>query len=475
MKKFVSMLLFMSLFFTMFATVGQAASAAAEVVPKLFLNGKLLKSDVNPQIINNSTVVPVRTVSEGLGYQIEWDNAAKTATVNHGTDVIKLKLNDKVAMVNDQMVQMDTTVTIIKGTTLVPLRFIGEQFGLNFEWKATEKEVHMSEKSKDPSVPSVPDQTKGWITQVSYDGNSSMTINYEGVVKANKPLLLENPKRVVFDFPNTAYSTDLSSQLLSGQIEVNVTDSTYLQKIRYSLFSKTPETARLVIEIADNTGYVLTEDLGKIQLSFMALSEVPADPNAPVDPPVIIDPVDPPASNDVYDVVIDPGHGGSDPGAKSVLNKWEKEFNLSVGLKMKALLEKENKIRVHFTRTGDTYPSLDDRIKFAENLKADLFLSIHANSGGSTASGAETYYYRDNSKAFANIMHKHLIAGTGIKDRGVKKEAYKVIKQTTMPAVLVEAGFLSNTSDAKILFDDAAQSRIAAELVAGIKEYLKVK
>ncbi|WP_169081668.1 N-acetylmuramoyl-L-alanine amidase [Paenibacillus sp. PL91] len=473
MKKFVSMLLFMSFFFTMFASVGQAASAAAEVVPKLFLNGQLLKSEVNPQIINNATVVPVRTVSEGLGFQITWDNTAKTATVNHGTDVIKLKLNDKVAMVNDQMVQMDTTASIIKGMTLVPLRFIGEQFGLDFEWKATEKEVHMYDQSAEPTDPTVPPvtNTAGWITQVAYEGNSSLTIHYDGAVKANKPLLLDNPKRVVFDFPYTAYATDLTSQLLSGQIEVNVSDSTYLQKFRYSLFSNSPETARLVIEIGNDTGYVLTEDLGKIQLSFMSLSDVPTDPNAPIDPPI----VNPPASNDVFDVVIDPGHGGSDPGAKSVLNKWEKEFNLSVGLKMKALLEKESKIKVHFTRTGDTYPSLDDRIKFAENLKADLFLSIHANSGGSSASGAETYYYRANSKSFADVMHKHLIAGTGIKDRGVKKEAYKVIKQTTMPAVLIEAGFLSNTSDAKILFNDAAQNRIAAELVAGIKEYLNVK
>ncbi|HTG71138.1 MAG TPA: N-acetylmuramoyl-L-alanine amidase [Candidatus Udaeobacter sp.] len=466
MKRFVSMLLFMSVFFTLFTAVGHAA----EVVPKLYLNGKLLQSEVNPQIIDNATVVPVRTVSEGLGYQITWDNTAKTATVNHGNDVIKLKLNDKIALVNDQMVQMDTTASIIKGTTLVPLRFIGEQFGLSFEWKATEKEVHMYEQ------PTVPAETTGWITQITYDGSSSLTVNYDGVVKANKPLVLENPKRVVFDFPATAYSSDLNDQFLNGQVEFDVTDSTYLDGFRYSLFSNSPATARLVILIGDNTGYVMTEDSGKMQFSFMSNSDVPVDPNAPFDPPVVVNPEDPPAASDVFDVVIDPGHGGSDPGAKSVLNKWEKEFNLSVALKMKTLLEKESKIKVHLSRTGDTYPSLDDRIKFAENLKADLFLSIHANSApGTTASGSETYYYRDNSIAFANVVHKHLIAGTGLKDRKVKKEAYKVIKQTTMPAVLVEAGFLSNTTDSKILFDDASQSRIAKELAAGIKEYLNVK
>ncbi|WP_141501444.1 N-acetylmuramoyl-L-alanine amidase [Paenibacillus luteus] len=469
MKKFVSMLLFMSVFFTMFATVGQAA----EVIPKLFLNGLQLKSDVNPQIINSSTVVPVRTISEGLGFQIDWDSKTKTVTVIHGDNVIKLKENDKTALVNNQKVQLDTPTTIIKGTTLVPLRFIGEQYGLKFEYKATEKEVHMYQESTvptEPTDPSQPAEPTGTITEVAYNGNSSLTVKYDGVMKANKPLLLENPKRVVFDFPNTAFAT-----VLSGQMEVNVTDSTYLQKIRYSLFSSTPATVRLVLEISENTGYVLTEDLGKFELTFLSLTDVPTDPSIPIEPPIVVNPENPPSSNDVYDVVIDPGHGGSDPGAKSVLNKWEKEFNLNVALKMKALLEKETKIKVHFTRTGDTYPTLDERVKFAENLKADLFLSIHANSGGSTASGTETYYYRDNSKALAGVIHKHLIAATGLKDRGVKKEAYKVIKQTTMPAVLIEAGFLSNTSDAKMLFDDAAQSRIAAELVAGIKEYLKVK
>lgn len=471
MKRFVSMLLFMSVFFTMFATVGQAA----EVIPKLYLNGQLLPTDVNPQIIDNSTVVPVRTISEGLGYQIAWDNATKTATVNHGGDVIKLRLNNKFAMVNDQMVQMDTTALIIKGKTLVPLRFIGEQFGLNFEWKASEKEVHMFEQANNPAEPSVPAETAGWITQISYDGGSSLTINYEGVVKAKKPLLLENPRRIVFDFPLTAYSLDLNSQFLNGQVDVAVTDSTYLEGFRYSLFSNSPATARLVFLISDTAGYVMTEDLGKLQISFMELSDVPDDPNVPVGQPAVIVPGNPPASDDVFDVVIDPGHGGSDPGAKSVLNKWEKEFNLSLSLRMKTLLEKEGKIKVHYTRTGDTYPTLAERIKFTQDLKADLFISIHANSAASAAvTGAETFYYRDNSKSLAAIIHKHLIAGTGTKDRGVKKEAYKVIKETTMPAVLIEAGFLSSESDSKILFGEASQSRLAEELAAGIKEYLKV-
>lgn len=465
MKKLVSIMLFMSVFFTMFAAAGQAA----EVVPKLFLNGQLLKTDVSPQIINNSTVVPVRTVSEGLGYQINWDNIAKTATVINGNNVIKLKLNDKTAIVNGQLVQMDTSITIVKGKTLVPLRFVGEQFGLLVEWKNVEKEVHMYEKPTVPEVPVDPEAptSTAEITDVSFDGANGVTISYNGTVKANKPLYLDNPKRIVFDLPGAVYSSNLTPLFVNGQVEVSVTDSTYLQGYRYSQFSKSPDIARLVFLVPDKTDYVMTENAGQIRFEFVSSEAVkPVDPN----------PTTPPVGSTKKLIVIDAGHGGSDPGAESILKRWEKEFTLSVALKMQALLEKDGKVKVVMTRTGDTYPSLAERPQLANSLKADLFISIHANKATApSATGSETYYYHDNSLALAKIINTHLVAATKIRDRGVKKEAFKVIKDTTMPAVLVEAGFLSNTSDAKMLYDDASQNRISAELVAGMYEFLKVK
>jgi N-acetylmuramoyl-L-alanine amidase len=464
MRKVVSMMLFMSVFFSMFAAIGQAA----EVVPKLYLNGQLLKSDVNPQIINQFTVVPVRTISEGLGYQIEWDNATKTVTVNSGTDVIQLILNDSVAKVNDQLVQMDTAASIVKGTTLVPLRFIGEQFGLKFEWKATEKEIHMFEQPKEPT---------GWITEVSFDGVSSLTVNYDGIVKANKPIYLDDPKRIVFDFPDTSYSANLSSQFLNGQVETPVTENPLLQTYRYSLFTNAPSVARLVLLVSDDTGFVMTENAGEIRLDLMPASEIPVDPDAPVEEPEpVTPPVTEPADDGIFEIVIDAGHGGKDPGATSVLKTTEKQFNLSVALKIKALLDKETKLKGHLTRSDDTFIELIDRAKFANELKADLFISIHSNAiDKPSVSGTETYYSRAESKPFADIMHKHMLVGTGLKDRGVKQANYKVIKETTMPAILLEAGYLTNATDSKALFSEAVQNRIASEVVKGIKEYLKLE
>ncbi|MDQ0111472.1 N-acetylmuramoyl-L-alanine amidase family protein [Paenibacillus harenae] len=470
MKKFVTILLFMSVLFTMFASVGQAA----EAVPRLYLNGLLLQPDANPQIVNQSTVVPIRVITEGLGFQVEWDNATKTVTINDGSNVIKLTINNNAALVNDQVVQMETKPIIVKGTTLVPLRFVGEQFGLEFEWKADTKEVHIVQPPKQPT---------GWITGVSFDGIGGISVNYEGAAKPNKVQVLDNPKRIVLDFPNTSYSSNLATELASGQVKAEVTDNPLITSYRYSIFSNTPTVARVVLDVNADTGYVMTEGVGEYRIDLMPSGEVPPEPETPADPEpelpvepeVPVDP-QPPVTDNVYDVVLDAGHGGSDPGAQSVLKRWEKEFNLSIALKMQALMANEKSIKVHMTRTSDTYPTLLERIAFAENVKADMFISIHANSlKGSSATGSETYYYRENSKSLAEVIHKHLLAGTQLKDRGVKKEAFKVIKETTMPAVLLEAGFLSLAADSKVLFDDAAQNRIAAELVAGIKEYFKLK
>lgn len=127
MKKFVSMLLLVSLMFTVFAAAGQAA----EKVPKLFLNGKVLESSVSPKVVNETMIVPLRIISEGLGYHVGWDGPTKTATVDNNVDVIKLKLNDSVALVNGKQVQMLAPALEEGGRTLVPLRFISEQMGKN--------------------------------------------------------------------------------------------------------------------------------------------------------------------------------------------------------------------------------------------------------------------------------------------------------------------------------------------------------
>ena len=186
-------------------------------------------------------------------------------------------------------------------------------------------------------------------------------------------------------------------------------------------------------------------------------------------------PAPPVGNNGKKVVVIDAGHGDQDPGAIGVTGKREKDFNLAMALKVEALLKKESKIDVVLTRSDDTFLALKERVKIAQDIKADIFISIHANSGPTAANGVETFYTRSNSKALATVMHKYLLQSSGLKDRGVKTASLHVTRETTMPAVLLEGGFLSNKSDEAALFTESFQNSVAKGIVAGIKEYLGIK
>jgi N-acetylmuramoyl-L-alanine amidase len=177
-----------------------------------------------------------------------------------------------------------------------------------------------------------------------------------------------------------------------------------------------------------------------------------------------------------YKVVIDPGHGGKDLGAVSFHGRYEKDFTLTVALKVRRLLEKQSAISVYLTRTNDTYIALDDRIKMANQLSANVFLSIHANiDANSNTKGTKTFFNRKNSLVLTQIIQKRVQKATCFSDLHYDFEKYRVIKNTVMPAALVEVGFLSNIAEEKALFIDNNQDKIAASIAAGINEYLGIK
>jgi N-acetylmuramoyl-L-alanine amidase len=143
-------------------------------------------------------------------------------------------------------------------------------------------------------------------------------------------------------------------------------------------------------------------------------------------------------------------------------------------LKVQALLAGEERIKLVLTRESDTYPSLDDRFNLANSIAADLFVSVHANSYTAATNGTETYYSRPDSLDFAKVMHSLLTSATGLKDNGVRNAGFKVIKYTKMPAVLLEVGYLSSKIDEPKIWTEALQNRVAAAIVTGIKQYLKL-
>jgi len=174
-------------------------------------------------------------------------------------------------------------------------------------------------------------------------------------------------------------------------------------------------------------------------------------------------------------VFIDPGHGGGDSGA--VQNGYlEKNVNLSISLKVKGILE-ANGYRVIMRRTNDSGMSMDDIISTANASGANLFVSIHSNSAFNPAvQGIETYWSASNtaggSSQLATAIHNAVVQASGRPGRVLRSAEFKVIKYTNMPAALVEAAFLSNPDEAKLLNSEDYQNRVAQGIVNGIRAYV---
>ncbi|MGI5839455.1 MAG: N-acetylmuramoyl-L-alanine amidase [bacterium] len=169
-------------------------------------------------------------------------------------------------------------------------------------------------------------------------------------------------------------------------------------------------------------------------------------------------------------IVLDPGHGGSDVGAVGATGKYEKDANHPVAQILRGLLE-DLGATVVMTNTVDNYLDGYARADIANNATADAFLSIHSNAFTNPgANGTETYYWTTNpkSKQLAENIHKYLRPATGLTDRGVKKERFIVIRETTMPSALVEIAFISNPAEEKLLFDPAFRQKVAAALRDGL-------
>lgn len=182
--------------------------------------------------------------------------------------------------------------------------------------------------------------------------------------------------------------------------------------------------------------------------------------------------------HEMYDkvIVIDAGHGGNEPGAsKQGVN--EKVIDLKIVQKLKAMLDKEEKIGVYYTRLDDTNPSLASRVELANKAEADLFISIHNNStrGGvlSKVHGTEVMYDEKKdarqSKNFAQICLEEVAAACGSVDRGlVEGNSIYIIRNSEVPAALIEVGFMTNSEELEKLNTDEYQKKTAEGIYQAI-------
>ena len=186
-------------------------------------------------------------------------------------------------------------------------------------------------------------------------------------------------------------------------------------------------------------------------------------------------------------IVIDPGHGGNDPGKVGINNALEKDVNLAIALKLKKYLEEED-IEVVMTRQEDKglYEETDSnkkvhdmkkRLAIMEEAKPTLVVSVHQNSyPEESVSGVQVFYYRDSTegKNAALLMQEQMIETLKPdKERAAKENStYYILKKTTVPTIIVECGFLSNTAEADRLVSEIYQERVAWAIHLGIMRYI---
>ncbi|MDW7676418.1 MAG: N-acetylmuramoyl-L-alanine amidase [Bacillota bacterium] len=182
-------------------------------------------------------------------------------------------------------------------------------------------------------------------------------------------------------------------------------------------------------------------------------------------------------------IVIDPGHGGSDPGAISPSLKMnEKEVNLEVALEARRLLEAAG-FRVYMTRSDDSYVSLQDRAAVANQLRADLFISIHANAAPrSDLKGVETLYYPSEKNSFdfrenkflAEIFQDEMVRVLGAASHRINaREKLVVLRETNMPAIITEIGFMSNSEEERLIASSDYRRRAAEGVRNAVIRYFE--
>jgi N-acetylmuramoyl-L-alanine amidase len=173
-------------------------------------------------------------------------------------------------------------------------------------------------------------------------------------------------------------------------------------------------------------------------------------------------------------VMIDPGHGGHDPGAVGIGGLREKDIILPIGVRVAQILEQQG-VQAVLTRSNDSFVSLEGRVQMARRANADLFISIHANAISMSrpdVNGLETYYYA-TGLPLAQTIHNTILQKINVGNRGVRRARFYVLRNSPMPAVLVETGFVTGREDAAKLSNPAYREQMADAIATGILQYIR--
>ncbi|OWA34100.1 hypothetical protein B9G55_17385 [Saccharibacillus sp. O16] len=457
----------------------QTSQAASNT--KIVLDDREVTGARDVLTVKGTTMVPIRIISEVMGYPVGWNPGSQEVTIGGESDAVVLKLGSRAAVSADGSMTLEQAPFSKANTTYVPLRFVSTQLGLAVKWDGAAQTVYLqsehgqgsqtgpNDDSDQPPTPAPDVTAAASVDQISFSENRLMVaVSGDVTPKVDK---YDSPYRIVVDLPNTSFGPLFAEGqgLLAGQQgNISVSGSSDVTSVRFALNDDSAARdgsqlrTRVVIDLNKNKSYQMYRE-GNLIFIDLNRQGGPSTPGVGNDGKKI--------------VVLDPGHGGKATGAiyKGGPTLMEKNVNLDMALKVEALLKQVEGLDVVMTRSDDTDVSLQGRVDIAESLNADIMVSIHANSmpvKSKPTSGTETLYTKPESKELAETIHKHVIKATGLPDRRAKYQNLHVDRESNMPTALVETGFLYAGGDVEKLTDPAWQNRVAEAIAAGIVEYL---
>ncbi|HEX9060213.1 MAG TPA: N-acetylmuramoyl-L-alanine amidase [Clostridia bacterium] len=444
----------------------------------LKVNDEVVKTDMPPVLLNNRSLVPARAFLEKLGATLKWDEKNKKVLVSMKNTKMELKINSSTAKVNNKNVSMDVPSKLINNRTMVPARFIAEQFGMVVGWHPENSLVTISSKKIEPQKEetavknTTPDTTVKspeiplGVTEAAYN-NTSLIKNTSYVRSGDRTSIILSG--AVLTRGGQDLIKDYREEYSADGKKYTITFSSNLADIGQGMLKINDElidSVDIIINGSETSLSINAKD--KYKYEVMTRTDVNNTAITLLKP----------AGEGQKMVVIDPGHGGVELGAVYG-GVYEKNINLDIAKRLNELLKKNN-INTYMMRQDDIFVGLYERAYIANDLNASLFLSIHNNAADSkSAEGTMTLYSPDRvngsqSKEFAGIIQRNLISALGTGDREIiERPNLVVLKATTMPASLAEVAFMSNKKDFNSLLSEAFRQKAAEALCKSVMEALE--
>lgn len=474
----------------------------------LIVNQQQLDPPLSPIIFNDRALVPAREIFEAVGATVKYTGDTQCVEVYDQDTYIRMNINNNIAYVNGEKTAIPDNVVpklINKvgedAKTMVPVRFISETIGMEVDFDSNQGSILIEspnyqtpEPTLEPTPEPIPVSTpepepeptpeptqapveKGKIIGIDYqmvsDTQINVTVTADQKIERFSDFTLSDPDRVVVDAANM--------QMAAGKDNIPINKGG-ISAIR---LGDNEERARVVVDLDGLKGYQVqqtAENTLLITVQTAGAQPTPQPTQPPQSPPPSggSDIPDAGAANQSKLIVLDAGHGGSDPGADGTYNGktvYEKDLTLSITKKVASILQSKG-YSVQLTRSGDTYPTLSERSALANSMHAAAFISIHINSvdGAPTASGTEVYYstqnngssYGASSEQLATNILNGMMKRIDSRNRGVKTANHLVTRTSEMPASLVEVGFISNNEEVGKMLTDDYQNKVAEGIAEGI-------